>query len=75
MATLDDFTKTPRKKDVRNFLSVSKLLGKTQLWSSIPMDIDNRFDHDFTFKIMQPFGGDKQEFDDSGTIKLLLVVC
>jgi len=56
----DNFIKTPRKKDVRNFLAVSKLLGKTQLRSSIPMDIDNRFDHDFAFKILQPSGGDSR---------------
>lgn len=60
LATLDDFTKTPRKKDVRNFLAVSKLLGKSQLRTSIPMDIDNRLDHDFAFKILQPSGGDSR---------------
>lgn len=66
-----DVIKIPRKKPMRHFLAVNKLLGKIQLNSSmgedeifdeirsvfhVPMDGDSGF----PFKILQPSGGDSR---------------
>jgi len=66
-----DLIKIPRKKPVRRFLAVNKLLGKIQLRLTMgeaeifeeirsvfraPMGSDNRF----PFKMLQPSGGDSR---------------
>ena len=70
-AKQEDLIGIPRKKDVRHFLAVNKLVGKIQLrsdmeetdifdeiWSvfRVPMDHDD----EFQFTILQPSGGDSR---------------